>query len=124
MAAAFAEQERNERGLEDVVEIISGGTRPADEVHDIVIEVMDEEGIDLSGRVPKEVDTAVLDSCAVVATMGCSTLQLDAETDVRDWALSDPNGANITDARAIREEVKANVTSLFDEMENELDLHT
>lgn len=57
MATAFAEQERAERGLEDDVEILTGGTHPADEVHDIVVEAMREVGIDLSDRTPQEVST-------------------------------------------------------------------
>lgn len=121
MATAFAQRERTERGLDDAVEIITGGTRPAEAIHDIVIEVMDEVGIDLSDRVPRSVDTDALDSCRVVATMGCSTLQLDAETDVRDWALPDPDGASIEDARAIRAEIEANVEALFDELEAEFE---
>lgn len=121
MATAFAEQERKERGLEGAVEIITGGTHPADAIHDIVIEVMNEEGIDLSERAPTAVETGALESCDVVATMGCSTLQLDAATDVRDWALPDPDGADIENAREIREKVKTNVKSLFDEIEHELD---
>ena len=39
MATAFAEREREQRGLEDSVEIVTGGTDPADAVHDIVVEV-------------------------------------------------------------------------------------
>jgi protein-tyrosine-phosphatase len=41
MAAAFAEQEAAERGLDDVVEVHSAGTRPADEIHGLVVEAMD-----------------------------------------------------------------------------------
>lgn len=120
MAAAYARRERDERGLQGAIEIITGGTRPADSVHDIVIEILDEDGIDLSERAPREIDTETLESCAIVATMGCSTLQLDAETDVRDWALRDPDGVALEEARAIRDEVKRNVTSLFDELEHDL----
>lgn len=124
MATAFAQRERTERGLEDAVEIITGGTRPAEAVHDLVIDVMDEVGIDLSDRVPRSVDMQELNSCRVVATMGCSTLELNAETDVRDWALPDPDGAGIEDVRAIRAEIEANVDALFDEIEAELDDRT
>ncbi|MWV39848.1 hypothetical protein GRS80_08800 [Natrialba sp. INN-245] len=48
MATAFAERERVTPDLD--IEIVSGGTRAADAVHDVV-EVMDEAGIDLSSRV-------------------------------------------------------------------------
>jgi len=40
MAAAFAEQERDRRGVGDRIEIVTGGTQPADHVHDIVVEAM------------------------------------------------------------------------------------
>jgi arsenate reductase len=117
MATAFAERERDRRGLEDSVEIITGGTHPADSVHDEVVAVMQDHEIDLSGRVPREVSTTELESCDVVATMGCSTLELDAEEiDVRDWALTDPDGQDLDQVREIRNDIEQRVTDLFDEV--------
>jgi len=55
MAAAFAEQERDRRGVGDRIEIVTGGTQPADHVHDIVVEAMAEVDIDISDRTPREV---------------------------------------------------------------------
>lgn len=115
MATAFAKREREDRGLD--VEILSGGTYPAEAVHDVVIEVMNEEGIDLSGDVPREITEEELETCEYVATMGCSTLSLDDSIDVRDWDLDDPHGADPEEARAIREEVRGRVEALFDELE-------
>ena len=124
MATAFAERERAKRGLEDAVEITTGGTHPAESVHDIVVEIMAEAdggGIDLSGRTPGEISTEELHACDVVATMGCSTLELDAdEVDVRDWALDDPDGADPETAKRIRDTVEERVTALFDEVEADL----
>jgi protein-tyrosine-phosphatase len=123
MAAAFAERERERRGLEDSVEILTGGTHPADHVHDVVVEVMREEGFDLSGRTPREITTAELESCDYVATMGCSTLELDADgsdVDVRDWALDDPDGQPVERVREIRDTVADNVAALFDEIEADI----
>jgi protein-tyrosine-phosphatase len=117
MSAAFAERERDQRGLGDTVEIITGGTHPAESVHEEVITVMQERDIDLSGRTPREVLTDELESCVVVATMGCSTLELDAETvDVRDWALDDPHEQDLDTVREIRDEVERRVKALFDEL--------
>ena len=62
MSTAFAERERAERGLENSVEILTGGTQPADHVHDEVVEVMGEEGVDLSDRTPREITTGELES--------------------------------------------------------------
>ena len=115
MSAAFAERERERRGLDDRVEILTGGTHPADHVHDAVVETMREHDIDLSGRQPREISTEALSACDVVVTMGCSTLELDADTDVRDWALDDPDGRSPDEVRAIRDEVEARVAALFDE---------
>ncbi|MFO7832564.1 MAG: low molecular weight phosphatase family protein [Halohasta sp.] len=118
MSTAFAERERDRRGLEDSVEIITGGTHPADSVHDEVVTVMADLDIDLSDRVPREVSTAELESCDVVATMGCSTLELDAEdVDVRDWALADPDGQDLDDVRAIRDDIEQRVSELFDDVD-------
>jgi len=116
MSTAFAERERERRDLEDSVEILTGGTHPADHVHEEVVDVMEEEGFDLSGRTPREVSTAELESCDVVATMGCSTLELDAESvDVRDWALDDPDGQDMDQVREIRDDIEQRVGALFDE---------
>lgn len=115
MSAAFAERERDRRGLGDRVEILTGGTMPADEVHPEVVDVMRELEIDLSDRVPREVSDDELEGCDVVATMGCSTLELDADVDVRDWDLDDPHGQDVERVREIRDEIEGRVVALFDE---------
>jgi arsenate reductase (thioredoxin) len=122
MSTAFAERERERRGLEDNVDILTGGTHPADHVHEIVVEAMDEEGFDLSGRTPRAITTDELESCDYVATMGCSTLEFDtsADVDVRDWALADPDGQDIDCVREIRDDIEDQVKSLFDEIETRL----
>ncbi|MGM0591893.1 MAG: low molecular weight phosphatase family protein [Halobacteriota archaeon] len=123
MATAFAERGRRDRGLEDEVEILTGGTHPADHVHDIVIEVMEEDGFDLSDRTPREITTSELESCDYVATMGCSTFELEADdttVDVRDWALDDPDGKDLDEVREIREEVRQRIRDLFEEIEQKV----
>lgn len=115
MSAAFARRERTRRGLDDEVTVLTGGTHPADEVHTEVVEAMRELDIDLSDRVPQSVSAEQLNSCTVVATMGCSTLELDADVDTRDWALDDPHGRPIEEVRAIRDEIEGLVSDLFDE---------
>jgi protein-tyrosine-phosphatase len=122
MSAAFAEAEREARGLDGEVEVLTGGTRPADAVHDVVVEVMREKGFDLSDRTPREIPTAELESCDVVATMGCSTLELDTDAgvDVRDWALADPDGQDLEAVRAIRDDIESRVAAVFDELEAEV----
>jgi protein-tyrosine-phosphatase len=123
MSTAFAERERERRDLGDTVEILTGGTHPAEQVHDAVVEVMREAGVDLSARTPRKISTAELESCDYVATMGCSTLDLDAGgagVDVRDWGLDDPDGEELDRVREIRDEIRDRVRALFDEIEREV----
>jgi protein-tyrosine-phosphatase len=121
MATAFAERERERRGLDGRVELLTGGTHPADAVHEEVVAVMRELDVDLSARTPRAVTTAALESCDYVATMGCSTLELDASgVDVRDWALDDPDGRPLEEVRAVRDEIRRRVSDLFDEVEGRL----
>lgn len=122
MSTAFAEHERDRRGLEEQVEIVTGGTHPADHVHDEVIEVMDEIGFDLADRTPREITLDELRSCDYVATMGCSTLDVGAvgnDVDVRDWALDDPDGQDVERVREIRNGIEHRVVALFDELSAE-----
>ncbi|WP_435068906.1 low molecular weight phosphatase family protein [Haloplanus sp. C73] len=115
MARAFAERERDRRGLD--VELLTGGTHPADHVHDEVIDAMAEVGIDLSDRTPRRITDDELRACGYVATMGCSTLELgDVDTVVRDWALDDPDGEDPERVREIRDEVERRIVALFDEV--------
>jgi len=117
MATAFAERERERRGLD--IEIVTGGTHPADHVHDVVVDAMRERGIDISGRTPREITDDELRSCDHVATMGCSTLDLGGvDTVVRDWALDDPDGSDPERVREIRDEVERRVVALFDDIES------
>ncbi|WP_222915645.1 low molecular weight phosphatase family protein [Natrinema sp. SYSU A 869] len=118
MSTAFAERERDRRGLADRVEILTGGTHPADSVHEGVIDVMDEVGVDLSDRTPREITLDELRSCDTVATMGCSTLEVGdvgEDVDIRDWALDDPDGCDLEAVREIRAEIEQRVAALFDE---------
>ncbi|GAB3419827.1 low molecular weight phosphatase family protein [Haloparvum alkalitolerans] len=116
MASAFAERERAARGLEESVDVVTGGTDPADRVHPVVVEAMREVGVDLSDREPRAVSEAELADADVVVTMGCSTLDLPGVDD-RDWALPDPGERPLEEVREIREEVADRVHALFDGIE-------
>jgi len=121
MSTAFAEREVAERGLSDHVKIVTGGTDPADHVHDAVVESMRELDIDLSDRTPRAVSTEELETCDLVVTMGCSTLSLDADVEVRDWALDDPDGQDEAAVREIRDDIRERVGDVFDDIEARLE---
>ena len=116
MSAAFAEEQLAVADATDALAVVTGGTHPADAVHPEVVTVMAEVGIDIGDRTPQRIDTATLNECAVVVTMGCSTLELDADVEVRDWALEDPHGQDLQTVRAIRDAIRERVAALLDEL--------
>ncbi len=119
MATAFAKRLREQRGLENV-EIKTGGTDPADEVHPVVAEAMAEVGIDLAGHNPRAISRDELVDSDIVLTMGCSAEGICPATwrgDARDWDLTDPHGRPLEEVRVIRAEIERRVEALFDELE-------
>ncbi|PSQ19477.1 low molecular weight phosphatase family protein [Halobacteriales archaeon QS_8_69_26] len=119
MAAAFADRELARRGLDGDVEVLSGGTDPADAVHDVVVEAMAEVEADLRGTGPRAVSPDELADVDVVVTMGCSAEGVCPATwrgDARDWDLDDPKGRPLPAVREIRDDVERRVTALFDEL--------
>ena len=121
MAAAFAERERAERGLEDVVEIYSGGTDPADTVHEEVIEAMAECEVDIADKTPKYVaELDELKDTDYLVTMGCSVTKFNpAKYGVRshEWDLTNPDGQDMETVREVRDEIERRIETLFDELE-------
>ncbi|MFC7081982.1 low molecular weight phosphatase family protein [Halorussus caseinilyticus] len=127
MAAAFAERaargrrEASARASESV-EIVTGGTDPADHVHDEVVAVMAERDFDLSDRTPREVTHEELQDCDYVITMGCSAKDVCPATwsgENRDWGLDDPDGQDLDAVREIRDEIERRVGELFAELDRE-----
>lgn len=92
---------------------ISAGTQPGERVHPEVLQVMSEEGIDLSGAKPQFLSPELAQQATLLVTMGCG----DACPYVPglkklDWPLTDPKGQSIQIVRKIRDEIRALVTEL------------
>jgi arsenate reductase len=122
MATAFAERERAARGLEDEIEVLTGGTRPADGVHPEVVDAMREVGVDLSDRTPREITFEELRDADYVITMGCSADDVCPAGwagENRDWDLRDPDGRPSEEVARIRDDVEGRVRDLFDELDGE-----
>lgn len=116
MAAAFARRERDRREYH-TVEILTGGTDPADTIHSTVLTAMAEVDIDLSTETPREISQEDLHTADLVVTMGCDpTAGCPAgwTADTQEWDLPDPATATIEETRDIRETIDRRVTQLFD----------
>lgn len=112
MAAAYLEH----LGGADV-EVRSSGTAPADTVNPAVVEVMLEEGIDISKNKPKLLTVDDVRASDYVITMGCGdTCPIFPGKKYLDWPLQDPAGQGPDSVRPIRDEIKGLVQGLLAEI--------
>lgn len=112
MAAAYLEH----LGGDDV-EVRSSGTAPADTVNPAVVEVMLEEGIDISKNKPKLLTVDDVRASDYVITMGCGdTCPIFPGKTYLDWPLQDPAGQGPDSVRPIRNEIKRLVEGLLAEI--------
>ena len=96
----------------------SAGSRPAAQVHPEVVDAMAELGIDVSGKVPHELDRADMEWADVVVTMGCGDeCPYIPGRRYIDWELTDPAGQPMDVVRSVRDDIDARVRSLVDELD-------
>jgi arsenate reductase len=99
------------------IDVLSGGSEPADTVNPAALAAMDEVGIDLRERQPKRWDMAELEAADVVVTMGCGdTCPVLPGKRYVDWPLDDPAGRGVEAVRPIRDEIEQRVRGLMGEL--------
>ncbi len=107
-----------ERAAGGVHEARSAGTSPADRLHENVITVMREEGIDLSDRKPQQLTTEVAEWADVVITMGCGdACPVIPGKRYVDWDLPDPSGLPLAGVREIRDDIATRVGVLLESLD-------
>ena len=112
MAAAFAQKYGKGKIIAK-----SGGTHPADHVHEVVVEAMRERGIDISRNTPRRITAVELYDTDQVIVMGCGAEEfcpaplLDR---VLDWELDDPKDQPIEKVREIRDVIEEKVKQLIE----------
>lgn len=91
---------------------------PSGGVHPPVIAVMDEIGIDLSGRRPQRLNDELAGRADVVVTMGCGdTCPFIPGKRYIDWDLPDPKGQDLDSVRATRDDIGRRVRELIDDLD-------
>jgi arsenate reductase len=101
----------------DSVVVRSAGSAPAEHINPAAVEAMREVGIDITGNIPTllEYDTAYASD--VIVTMGCGdACPVFPGKRYEDWKLDDPAGQGIEAVRPIRDEIRARVAKLVDEL--------
>ena len=91
----------------------SAGSQPAAELHEAVVEALEEIGIDVSRRTPKALEQEDVEWADLVVTMGCGDAcpYLPGKQYV-DWDLLDPAGGSEDDVRALGAEIRAKLSTL------------
>jgi arsenate reductase (thioredoxin) len=113
MAEAFAKK----YGREKVI-ALSAGNKPAEHVNAVVVEVMNEKGIDLSQNKPKLMSAKMAMEADLIVTMGCDDQGVCPGPFFRstiEWHIKDPKGKSIEKVRDIRDEVEQKVRQLITE---------
>ena len=112
MAAGFLQHLAGDR-----VEVLSAGSQPADEVNPAAVAAMAEIGIDLAEATPKLLTDAAVQEADVVVTMGCGdACPFYPGKRYEDWPLDDPAGQGVEGVRPIRDQIRARVEALVEEL--------
>ena len=93
----------------------SAGTKPADAINPIVIDVMKEVGIDITANKPKVLSEKIIPETTKTVNMGC----MDKEgcpaiftSNIIDWNIPDPKGKSLVEVRKIRDQISDKINEL------------
>ena len=93
---------------------LSAGTDPAAGVHPVVVQVMQEVGINLEGSIPQRLTTELASQASLLITMGCGeACPMIPGLRREDWPLSDPKDQRVEQVRLIRDDIRQRVKQLL-----------
>jgi len=91
----------------------SAGSEPADEIHEAVVEALEEIGVDVSDRKPRALTRDDVEWADLVVTMGCGdACPVIPGRKYADWDLPDPVGLCLEEVRELRADIERRVAEL------------
>ncbi|MDE3025340.1 MAG: hypothetical protein KGI93_07190 [Acidobacteriota bacterium] len=91
----------------------SAGSDPADELHEAVVEALEEIDVDIAGRRPHALTREDVEWADLVVTMGCGdACPVIAGKEYVDWNLPDPVGMCLEEVRELRAVIEDRVSRL------------
>jgi arsenate reductase len=101
----------------DTVEVRSAGSAPADQINPAAIDAMREVGIDITDQTPARLTWDTAESSDVIITMGCGdACPVFPGKRYEDWKLTDPAGQPLDVVRQVRDDIRARVEHLVDQL--------
>jgi protein-tyrosine-phosphatase len=117
IAAALAHELSN-----GAVAVHSAGSHPTERIEPVVVEGMNEIGVDVRTEFPKPLTDEVVRAADVVVTLGCGdACPVYAGKRYEDWAVADPAGQPIEVVRRIRYDLHHHVAELLESLNVLLD---
>lgn len=113
MSSAFAGYIAGDR-----IDALNGGSTPVDAINPLMVEVMQEKGIDMAFRTPKTIDQAISkEKPDIIITMGCGEeCPFVPGARIENWDIPDPAGKSIEFMRNVRDEIEKKVIELKDQL--------
>jgi len=97
-----------------VAEAFSVGSKPAEQVHPKVVQVMLERGIDLGSKTPKGLKDLPEGVFDIVVGMGCEdACPAQRAGKVIAWDIPDPKNQSVERVREIRDQIEGQVKALL-----------
>ncbi|MBL7179214.1 MAG: NAD(P)H-dependent oxidoreductase [Desulfobacterales bacterium] len=99
----------------DKLEVFTGGGSPVDKINPVMVEVMEEKGVDMAFRRPQSLEAAIATlQPELIITMGCGEkCPFVPGARVQDWDLPDPAGKGIDFMRNVRDKIEKRVKDLI-----------
>ena len=92
----------------------SAGSDPAGELHEAVVEALEEIEIDVSSHVPRRLSRDDVEWADLVVTMGCGdACPVIPGKEYVDWNFPDPVGMCLEEARELRDAIDERVSRLI-----------
>jgi protein-tyrosine-phosphatase len=116
MAEAYVNHLARKKGL--TVTASSAGTMGGKSLNPAAAQVMEEDGVPMTGQEPKLLTSEMIQQADKVVSMGCGVDAAACPANfylTEDWSLDDPAGQPLERVREIRDQIKARVENLLKE---------
>ncbi|MFU8840568.1 MAG: three-helix bundle dimerization domain-containing protein [Nitriliruptoraceae bacterium] len=101
----------------DRIDVLSGGSAPAESINPSAVEAMAERGIDIADQFPKPWTEETVGVADVIVSMGCGdACPVLPGKRYLDWELEDPAGKGVDSVRPIRDDIEQRVRGLMAEL--------